>query len=558
MVATLLSLKLHLSIAELRRSVARLVLWILFGLYALSIVGGLLIALAFSSRAVAGHEGFTGSVTVIVGSVLVIGWAVLPLVFFGSDQTLDPARFVQFPLTGRNLAPGLVLAGIIGLPGFFTALVCVGSALPWLGDPVALVVALVGAVLGFLTTQVGCRLATTLLSGTLASRKGRDMTGLIGLILILVLSTAAYAVSMAVNYLSVQSMRWNQLVSLSATISTIAAMTPLGAPWALACDAGQGNWAMLVVHLVLSCVYLGFGLWAYAAVLDKALLASTRTYGTGAVSKGDSMERAASWPWARGPLVPVAAIMARGLRYWRKDPRYLGTIPAVLLMPILFTVMGRTLPSLAPPDAGGVPSFLITGLVGFGLGFTALLTGYALSCDVAYDSTAWWLHLASGVRGWQDRLGRVLGQAVWAIPMLVVIGVVVPLIMNAPDRIVACLAAMAGLYLSSVGVSSVFSALIIYPVALPGESPLRMKTGMMGSQMLSQMGCLLISGALGLPVCVWAVFATGWQAPLALFVAILWGLGMLALGVYLGGRVMDSRGPAILQTLKKNDSAVRA
>jgi len=557
MVATLLSLKLRLTIAELKRSVARLVLWILLGLYALSIVGGVLIALGFASTAVTGHEGLAGSLTVVIGSVLVLGWTFLPLVFFGSDQTLDPARFVQFPLTGRQLAPGLVLAGVVGLPGFFTALICVGSALPWLGRLLVVLIGVVGGILGFLMTQIGCRLATTLLSGTLSSRKGRDLTGLIGLIVILVLSMGLYAVSLVGNYMSAEPGRWNQVLTTSKTLGDVLAMTPLGAPWALAGDAGQGHWGMLTIHFVLTLVYMGLGLWAYSGVLDKALLATTRVSVTRSVTKGDAIAKAANWRWAKGRLVPVAAITARALRYWRKDPRYLGAIPAILIMPILFTVMGRTLPMMSG-DGESVPGWIVTAMVAFGLGFTALMTGYSLSGDVASDSTAWWIHLASGVRGWQDRLGRVIGEAVWAIPLLLVIGIVVPLIMGASDRIVPVLAAMASLYLASLGVSSVFSALIIYPVALPGESPLKMKTGMMGSQMLSQMGCMVASGVVGLPVCIWAIFATGWQAWVALLAAVIWGLGILALGVYLGGRIMDSRGPAILQTLKKNDSAVRA
>ena len=557
MVATLLSLKLRLTIDELKRSVARLVLWILLGLYALSIVGGLLVALGFASTVVAGHESFVGSLTVVIGSVLVVGWTFLPLVFFGSDQTLDPARFVQFPLTGRQLAPGLVLAGVMGLPGFFTVLVCLGSALPWLKAPTVMLIGVIGGVLGFLMTQIGCRLATTLLSGTLSSRKGRDLTGLIGLIVILVLSMGLYAVSLVGNFLSSEPGRWNQVLATSKTLGTILAMTPLGAPWALVGDAGQGHWGMLAVHVVLTVVYMGLGLWAYSAVLDKALLATTRVSVTSTETKGDAIATAANWRWAKGKLVPVAAITARALRYWRRDPRYLGTVPAILIMPILFTLMGRTLPMMGG-DSEVVPGWIVTGIVAFGLGFTALLMGFSLSTDVAFDSTAWWIHLASGVKGWQDRLGRVLGEAVWAIPLLLIIGIVVPLIMSVPDRIVACLAAMTSLYLASLGVSSVFSALIIYPVALPGESPLKMKTGMMGSQMLSQMGCMLASGIVGIPVCIWAIFAIGWQAWVALLVAVVWGLGILALGVFLGGKVMDSRGPAILQTLKKNDSAVRA
>ena len=557
MVATLLSLKFRLTIAELKRSVARLVLWILFGLYALFLVVLVLIGLGGASTAITGHEGLAGAITVIVGSVLVAGWTLLPLVFFGSDQTLDPTRFTLFPLTGRQLAPGLVLAGVIGLPGLFTLIISIGAALPWLGTPVVMIVGVVGGILGFLMTQVGCRLASTALSGALSSRKAKDMSGLIGLILVLLLSMSGYVVSMALGLFSTDPGRVTRMLSASTTVGQVLSWTPLGAPWAMVGDAGQGQWLMMAMHLVVTCGYLGLGMWGYSVVLGKALIAPARA-DSAVVTKNDIIARVVSLSWASGKLVPVAAIAARCLRYWRRDPRYLGQIPAMLLMPILFTIMGMTMGSLPSDDGQTMPTFMTTGMIGFGLGFMALMGGYALSCDISYDSTAWWIHLASGVRGWQDRLGRIAGQIVWAVPLIVVVGVAVPIIVGSPRRIPATLISMAVLYLVALGISSLFSALIIYPVALPGESPLKMKTGMMGSQMLSQFGCLLISGLLSLPVCIWAVYASGWQMWLVFIVGLVWGVAILWAGIVLGGKLIDSRGPAILLTLEKNDSRVRS
>ena len=45
-----------------------------------------------------------GLVTVVfTGSAIVLGWVLLPLLFFGVDETLDPARLTLFPLTrGRG------------------------------------------------------------------------------------------------------------------------------------------------------------------------------------------------------------------------------------------------------------------------------------------------------------------------------------------------------------------------------------------------------------------------------------------------------------------------
>ena len=45
-----------------------------------------------------------------------LGWLFLPLVFFGVDESLDPARFALLPLRRRTLIAGLLTAALIGVP----------------------------------------------------------------------------------------------------------------------------------------------------------------------------------------------------------------------------------------------------------------------------------------------------------------------------------------------------------------------------------------------------------------------------------------------------------
>ena len=62
-----------------------------------------------------------GLVTVLLGSVLVLGWWVVPLVSFGVDATVDPARFVTFTIPRRSMLLGLAIGAVIGIPGVVTA-----------------------------------------------------------------------------------------------------------------------------------------------------------------------------------------------------------------------------------------------------------------------------------------------------------------------------------------------------------------------------------------------------------------------------------------------------
>ena len=554
MVATLLGLKLRLTIGELKRSIARLIIWIILALNALLGLLAILVGLTASSLAVVGNEAAAGGITILVGSILVFAWTVIPLVFFGFDQTMDPARFAQFSLTGRQLAPGLILAGVLGLPGFFTAILCLGSALPWILSPLVALVGICGGVLGFLMTQVCCRIATSALSGFLSTRKARDMMGLIGLVMILLLSMSSYSISLVSSMLSADTFDATTAWTMIEQLSSILAWTPLGSPWAMVADAGRGEWLMMVAHLGVTAVYLGLGFILYSAILNKSLTTPEVSQSSGLLTK-DSIARLAGLQWVKGAMLPVAAIVARSLRYWRRDPRYLGQIISILMLPILFTVMGVGFPYMT--GSGAEEQFIgyfSNSMIAFGLGFMALMAGYTISTDVAYDSTAWWIHLASGVQGWQDRLGRLIAQLLVSTPMLLIATIAVPWIVGNPAVVPKALTAMVCLFLVSLGVSSVFSALVIYPVALPGESPLKMKTGMMGSQMLSQMGCLGVDVVLSLPICLWAIFASGWLVWLALVAAFLWGGAATVIGVFWGGKIMDARGPAILGTLMKNDS----
>src|SRR5690606_1208668 len=106
--------------------------------------------------------------------------------------------------------------------------------------------------------------------------------------------------------------------------------------------------------------------------------------------------------FARMPGTATGAIAARALTYWVRDPRYAAAVVMVPLLPVLAWFVGGD-------RGGGV--MLAVGPV------TAYLLGWALSADVAYDSTAFWTHVAAPVRGLQDRRGRVLAALVVGIPV---------------------------------------------------------------------------------------------------------------------------------------------
>ncbi|MEI5604546.1 hypothetical protein, partial [Streptomyces brasiliscabiei] len=80
------------------------------------------------------------------------------------------------------------------------------------------------------------------------------------------------------------------------------------------------------------------------------------------------------------------------------------------------------------------------------------ISGYS---DVSYDGTAFASVLSSGIRGHQDRWGRLLGAACIGVPLTVVTAVVTALIGGHLAILPAILGGALGLLLGGYGVSAV-------------------------------------------------------------------------------------------------------
>jgi ABC-2 type transport system permease protein len=182
--------------------------------------------------------------------------------------------------------------------------------------------------------------------------------------------------------------------------------------------------------------------------------------------------------------------------------------------------------------------------------FVALFFGWLPHNDLAYDSTAIWMHVASGLRGLPDRVGRLVPILVIAIPVLA-IGIPVSVALHgrwaiAPAIVGVCVS----LFFSGLGLSSIASAASPYPVTPPGESPFQQpqRTGSSGavSQALVMLGALAVSA----PSLWWtwlALTRTIEAAALALWVGVATGLGVLVLGVAIGAAVFTRRTGRIME-----------
>jgi ABC-2 type transport system permease protein len=178
-----------------------------------------------------------------------------------------------------------------------------------------------------------------------------------------------------------------------------------------------------------------------------------------------------------------------------------------------------------------------------------LFLGWSLHNDTAYDSTAIWLHIASGVRGSADRTGRLVPVIIAGV-LVIGLGSAVTVFVIDDWRLLPSLVGVStALLFAGLGVGSITSARFPYPAVKPGDSPFQQPQSTGTVTALVQSFTMLGSLVVALPAVAFAALGMfvdpAWHA--AAFAAGV-GLGVLVLvsGVMLGGRVFDRRGPEIL------------
>jgi len=243
------------------------------------------------------------------------------------------------------------------------------------------------------------------------------------------------------------------------------------------------------------------------------------------------------------PAQPWAVVMARTLTGWARDRRYHAIAIAVVALPVLLAT---------PLWLAGMPRETWTLLP---VAVLALFVGWSIHDDTAYDGSAWWMHLAARLPGWQDRLGRVLPVAVVASALVAVAAVIGVRVHGDQDLVAPVLGAAVALLGSGLAVSSVVSAAWPYAVSGPEASVFQAPASQSWAAALTQAGALVASAGLAAPIVVpVALEALGMRQPDA-----MWGwLGagyavvVMALGVAIGGWILDRRGPEVLATAMRD------
>lgn len=521
MVAHILSLKWRLLLNGFKRSTWQLVGVIIGALYGLFWV--VLLGIGAFSLGEAPME-IRGVVSVLIMSAVLLGWALLPVFLTGVDLTLDPARFNTFVLTRRDLTIGLLLSGFVGIPASLTLLAFLTQTLMWRPNVGAMAAAIVAALLAAIMCQSLSRLVTTAALTVTASRKFRDIAAVLLFIPLMLLGPAIGALSEGLE----------GATSWLIDAAHVLAWTPLGVFAAIPLDVAEGNLGVAVLRLLVSVAYVTIATWAWSFLLVRSLENPVMAKASGKV-KGLGI-------FARMPATPWGAVGARALVYWVKDPRYAASLVIVpLMLVIAWFTFSQSGSALIVVWAGPL---IMT------------LMGYAISADVSYDSTAFSLHVLSGMKGIDDRWGRALACLLVSLPLYLLLSFGVPFIVGDLTLIPALLGINACALLAGIGVSSVSSARYTYAVPLPGESPFKTPPGSGVRMALTQTGIMLATLILNSPaialLLTYNVTNNSVWAWILLGVGLVLGVIYLLAGLRIGGKWLEARWPELMQATVLN------
>ena len=519
MVATVLRLRFRALGNTLARSPWQLVgfcFGILGALWAVGLVVAVVVLLNFSDLPTVRWSAVLG------GSLLVLGWVIGPVLLAGFNMTVDAARLAPFPMTLRQVMTTLAAVGITGVPGIATSVAALVTVGLWVRWPLAAVAAVPCVLLALLTCVVASRLVATLSGG-----RGRRWQELVGTALLIVVILAGPILSGLIALLD----RAVDLGERLAQFADVLAWTPIGAAWAVPGDVAAAEWLTATARFAIA-VATPAVLWVVWRRVLRASVSSPRR-------AARAVKAGRIGLFGLMPTGGTGATWARSLTAWVRDPRYLRQLIVVPLLPIVFAF------------AGGVegPLFTASALI------VALILAFVGYTDVSYDGTAFATVLATGIRGRADRLGRVLAAACVLVPLVVVLALVVALLSGAPEHLPAVLGGSLGLLLAGFGVTAVSSAMIATPVPAPGDSPFKSVPGQTFVNALLVFVVVTACMVVASPPLVIAVISmlTGdaLLGVVALAVGLGYGLALVGVGVVVGGRIFDRRGPELLMSIKE-------
>ncbi|SJN34620.1 putative integral membrane transport protein [Microbacterium esteraromaticum] len=461
-------------------------------------------------------------------TVIVLGAAASFLAFFlgpmltGTPDQLDPRRFAPFGVDLRQLPWALILAALISVPSFALIAVTVCIVIVTIAAGVAWPAAVLGGIVGVLSIALVARIGMAISAIMLPERRSRELTVLFTIpVIVIAFPVAAYFASL----------NWDGNVPPAVDAATsVVGFSPLAAPQAFLFHLAAGEvgaaWASGLVALVS--IALLIALWVY--LVRRLLTTTERPFA--------ARERSGLGWFGALPANAFGAVAARSLVYWLRDRRYIVNIIVVPIAGVL---------TVFPLMIAGVPLWAAALIP---VPVMALFFGWLPHNDVAYDSTALWIHIASGVRGLPDRLGRLVPIMLVSIPVLA-IAVSVTLSYIADWHLLLPFIAVAAVLLGTgLGMSSIASVVAPYAVSRPGDSPFQQPQRSSAHGSFGAAGTFFGALLFSAPT-IWLFVLTivegDQHAPATFWTGVVTGILVLFGGAAIGGAIFERSGERLME-----------
>ncbi|GAA2642774.1 hypothetical protein [Nonomuraea recticatena] len=517
MVGLFVALKLRLISGGMRGDTQRVLGFVFSCLAALVVAGGgflLLSLLRLASPQVAADVG------VIAFTGLLVFWATVPLLAFGVDDTLDPAKLALFPLRTRQLATGMFAASVTGIWPAASFLVTAGALVGLARGIGGVLLGIVAVLLQFALCIVASRLITTALSGLLRSRRGRDLLA-VGVIVVVLM---AQLPNLIVN----RGLTGDPLAMVH-SIASVLRWTPSG--WA-AHAISDGGLVGLAELVALAALVLALG-WLWIRALSRALVT------TDASTQAASVRRSSGLLDRILPDGRVAAVVAKELKYARRDPRgRVGWFASIAVTGVLaFSISGQG-------QGSGPGAAIGPACVG------ALMMGIQQCNIFGIDGRSLWMNAvvygdSRDLRG--DVAGRHLGVAIIAAPVLIALSVLGAVFSGGFEGVLPAVLTAWGVLGVGLGVGALTSVLVPYTVpdrlnAFTGAAP-----GQGGVAFVASFGAMIVTALIALPVVLPVLLGVTWMS----VVALPYGLALAWAGRVLASRIGYPRMPELLAAVSK-------
>lgn len=523
MVAQVLRLKLILLGNAFRRTpwqVVGLVFALSYGLGTALFLSAGLIALRFQDVDVA------RSVVVVFGALAIVVFSVLPLLL-GIDDILDPRRFALYGMSNSLLATSIAAASLLSVPALVIGIIAFAQISTWSYPGLPIGLAVVSFVLILLTCVLSARITTTLATFLLSTRRSRDATTIVSIVLL---------VSATPLIVLLSSIDWGKNgLHVLRDIANVAGWTPFGAAWAAPADAAAGSTDSAIAKLVIAIVWLALLALIWRALVGAILVRPPRQAQAKRYSGIGWFDRLAG--------TPAGAIAARSVTYWTRDARY---VTSLAIIPIIPAVM--------------IVALIIAGVPGPGLALLpvpiiCLFLSWSVHNDVSFDNTAIWLHLVSSTSGRADRVGRLAPALAVGIVVVLLGSTVSIAIFGDWSALPSLIGVSSCILLVGLGLSSFMSARFPYPAVRPDDSPFSQPQAGGNSagliQGLSFFSILLLSVPSIVAAFLGLVYGGPWHV-VSLIAGLVVGVPALLLGIRLGAGVFDRRGHELLAAALRN------